>query len=139
MLDKELNRQTMGERIDLLRKKQGLTKTDLARKVGVTDDAVRKWINGERIPRREHLMVLSKLFEKPVDYILFGALGPLVAEEKQPAYDRCDGYEKDEILGKILNKLIALDKSDLILLLNLLERLSLKKKTSEKQIKEEEV
>ena len=72
----------MGRRVDLLREKCELTKTELARKVGVTDDAVRKWINGERIPRREHLMVLSELFEKPVDYILFGVLGPLVAERK---------------------------------------------------------
>ena len=130
MLDKEigLDRKAIGKRIDLLRKKRGLTKTELAKKIGVHLDTVYKWIDGKRMPKGRHLMSLSTLLKGPIDYILFGTKDPYVIEikETEPTYSQ--DTSKDNIFSEILNRLAYLDKSDLILLLDLLKLLELKKR-----------
>lgn len=64
------------------RKKAGLSQTELAQKVGVTNKAVSKWENGAAKPTTTVLRKLAVLFEIPLDELL------QFREEKCKA-DRC--------------------------------------------------
>lgn len=61
---------SLGERIAGLRKKYNLSQTELAKRLGVTFQAISKWETGVAYPDIEHLPLLSKIFNVSVDYIL---------------------------------------------------------------------
>lgn len=62
----------IGERIEKLRKKIGMTQQSLAGKLGVTDKAVSKWENGAGYPDITVLPKIASLFGVTVDYLMFG-------------------------------------------------------------------
>jgi transcriptional regulator with XRE-family HTH domain len=68
----------LGEKLQLLRKKQGLSQEALAEKLTVSRQAISKWELGESVPDTENLVRLSKLFRVSADYLL------------------CDEYESDD-------------------------------------------
>lgn len=55
-----------------LRKRQGWTQTELADKLGVTNQAVSKWENGDSFPDTGLLVPISELFGVSVDELLKG-------------------------------------------------------------------
>lgn len=61
---------TMGERIKELRKKSGMTQTDLAKKLGVTKGTISTWETGNRTPSFDALDTMGELFEASMDYIM---------------------------------------------------------------------
>ena len=52
-----------GEKIAILRKKKGMTQEELAKKMGVSSQAVSKWENGNAIPEVALLVLLKKIPE----------------------------------------------------------------------------
>ena len=58
--------------LNTLRKEQGLTQTELADKLGVTNQAVSKWETGESYPETAMLITLSEIFNISVDDLLKG-------------------------------------------------------------------
>lgn len=58
------------EKLISLRKKQGLTQQELARKLEVSRQAVSKWEVGLAVPNTDNLKILSDLYNVPVDYLL---------------------------------------------------------------------
>lgn len=60
----------MKEQITFLRKQKGLTQDELAKYLGVTNQAVSKWENGQCCPDIQLLPELAKLFEVSVDELL---------------------------------------------------------------------
>ena len=62
----------MEERINLLRKKMGLSQEELANKIGVSRQAVSKWESGQSMPDLDKIIALSDLFGVSTDYILKG-------------------------------------------------------------------
>lgn len=62
---------TIGKRIAQLREKKKLTQTQLAELLEVGASTVRMWETGERIPRDEMKVKLSKLLGRSVKYIFF--------------------------------------------------------------------
>lgn len=46
---------------------QGISQSDLARRIGVTADAVSKWENGTRLPSREHAEKLAEMFAESAE------------------------------------------------------------------------
>ncbi len=62
---------TIGKRIAQLREKKKLTQTQLAELLEVGPSTVRMWETGERIPRDEMKVKLSKLLGRSVKYIFF--------------------------------------------------------------------
>lgn len=62
----------MKERINLLRKKMGLSQEELANKIGVSRQAVSKWESGQSMPDLDKIIALSDLFGVSTDYILKG-------------------------------------------------------------------
>jgi len=57
-------------RIKQLRKKKGITQSDFARMLGVSQPTVSDWETGHKYPATNKLTQLSKIFEAPVSYIL---------------------------------------------------------------------
>ncbi|MGM0695134.1 MAG: helix-turn-helix domain-containing protein [Pseudomonadota bacterium] len=66
-----MNDEALRERITRLRLEAGLTKRDLARRVGVSDVAVLYWESGEvRVIGHGHLLRLAQAFEITVSELL---------------------------------------------------------------------
>ena len=61
---------SMGTRIKELRKKSGMTQTDLAKKLGVTKGTISTWETGSRTPSFDALDQMSEMFEATFDYLM---------------------------------------------------------------------
>lgn len=57
-------------RIKQFREAEGMTKTDLARRMGVTRQAVSSWERGVSYPTAANLLQMAELFSCSVDQLL---------------------------------------------------------------------
>lgn len=64
------NKIHFGKRISVLRRKAGLSQTDLAEKLGVTSQAVSKWECGNAVPDIDILLELSHLYKVTINEML---------------------------------------------------------------------
>ena len=83
--------ETLNERIKQLRKERGLTQSQLADLLCVTDKAVSKWEVGESNPDISLLSRLSEIFGVTIDYLLTGKVQETISlddmdEEKRATY-----------------------------------------------------
>lgn len=62
----------IGERIIKLRKEKGLTQSQLAEKLNISNKAVSKWESGKGDPSIEMLFLLSDCFNCSIDYLIRG-------------------------------------------------------------------
>ena len=62
----------LGARIAALRRKQGLSQTQLAQTLGVSPSAIGMYEQGRREPSAALLVALSRQFEVSTDYLLTG-------------------------------------------------------------------
>ena len=67
-----MNIEKVGEQIAVLRKAKGLTQSELGERIGVSFQAVSKWVRGETLPDVTLLPDLAKILETTVDFILLG-------------------------------------------------------------------
>lgn len=92
-----------GEFLYLLRKEKGLTQSELADKLGITNKAVSKWETGEAFPETAQLVPLSNIFSITVDELLKG--------EKNNTYILAEVKEEEninEVKLKPMNKAEAI-------------------------------
>lgn len=66
-----LNNLTAGEKIQLLRKKKGLTQTELARLVSVSPAAISMYESNTRVPTDPVKVKLADVLGRTVGYIFF--------------------------------------------------------------------
>ena len=69
----------LGERICLLRRRQGWSQAELARRLSISPSSVGMYEQGRREPSLEGAVELSRAFGVSVDYLLTGK--PLIAED----------------------------------------------------------
>ena len=69
-----MDQEKIGKFIKKLRKDNNLTQDELAKKLGVTYQAVSKWENGKSIPDIAILKTISELFEVNIDELLEGTV-----------------------------------------------------------------
>ena len=74
-----------------LRKRKGWTQTELADKLGVTNQAVSKWENGDSFPDTGLLVPISELFGVSVDELLKGKYGDCAADSRRKIVSVFDG------------------------------------------------
>ena len=67
-----MDAKTVGKTIATLRKKHGLTQSELAEKLSVSDKAVSKWENGQGYPDITVFPLLSSIFGVSVDSLMLG-------------------------------------------------------------------
>lgn len=60
------------ERLYEVRKKAGMTQSDLAEKLDVSRQAVSRWEMGTAKPEFENLIAISNIFDVSIDYLLKG-------------------------------------------------------------------
>lgn len=72
-----------------LRKEKGMTQTELAGKLGVTNKAVSKWETGEAMPETGLLMPLSEIFGVSIDELLSGKRERTRGERDGNVYTAC--------------------------------------------------
>ena len=73
----------IADRIQHLRKVEGLSQEELADAVGVSRQAVSKWESEQSLPDIDKVVILSDLFGVTTDYILKGIEPPGKAEAKK--------------------------------------------------------
>lgn len=76
----------IADRIQYLRKTNGLSQEELADKVGVSRQAVSKWESEQSVPDMEKIITMSNLFDVTTDYILKGIEPPKEQEEQVDAH-----------------------------------------------------
>ncbi|MGL5330243.1 MAG: helix-turn-helix domain-containing protein [Peptostreptococcaceae bacterium] len=59
-----------GEKLLVLRKKEGLSQEALAEKLNTSRQAVSKWENGQGFPETEKILIISNIFDVSIDYLL---------------------------------------------------------------------
>ncbi|MBP3496046.1 MAG: helix-turn-helix transcriptional regulator [Clostridia bacterium] len=60
----------IADKIKILRERQGMTQTELAKKLGITRSGVNAWEMGISIPSTQYIVELSLLFNVSCDYLL---------------------------------------------------------------------
>ena len=125
-----MNAADFGKIISKLRKKQGMTQSELAKLLNVTDRAVSKWENGGGFPEITQLPTLSKIFGVSTDYLLkanssgIAVAGNIIVDiiniiDKYPKKTMQSNVLKAEnaVGGCVCNTIIDLSKIDSNILL----------------------
>lgn len=60
----------IADKIKLLREKQGITQSELAKRLGITRSGVNAWEMGITVPSTQYIVELSLLFKVSTDYLL---------------------------------------------------------------------
>ena len=60
----------IADKIKALRKKRGITQSELANKLGITRAGVNAWEMGLSVPSTQCVVLLAKFFEVSTDYLL---------------------------------------------------------------------
>lgn len=60
----------LSSKIKMLREKQKLTQSDLARKLGLTRSSINAWEMGLSVPSTNYIVELARLFDVSSDYLL---------------------------------------------------------------------
>lgn len=60
------------ERFDFLIKQSGMTQREVAESIGITQSAVNHYKSGRSEPKSMELYKISKLFGKPIEWLLMG-------------------------------------------------------------------
>lgn len=62
--------ETIGSRITRLREQNGMSQSDLARRMNISRASVQSWECGANYPSTENLILLAKIFHVSTDYLL---------------------------------------------------------------------
>lgn len=60
----------IADRIKQLREQNGMTQSELAKKLGITRSSVNAWEMGISVPSTQYIIELSQLFKVTTDYLL---------------------------------------------------------------------
>lgn len=99
-----MNIQKVGEQIAYLRKRKGLTQSELGEHIGVTFQAVSKWERGEALPDTAILVELANALDTTTDFILRGGEKKMEYKGRITVADMREGilclYKMGELLGR---------------------------------------
>lgn len=86
-LQKEQNFMCLGENIAALRKNKGFTQEELAKRLGVSPQAVSKWENGTACPDIALLPEIADIFSVTVDDLMRAPAERLISNENKQGKD----------------------------------------------------
>ncbi len=70
-----INQVKIGQRLNKLRKKSGISVEKLAEELMISENAIYKWHRGDSIPDIQNLTQLSIIYEVSIDYLIKGERG----------------------------------------------------------------
>lgn len=68
----EKKKQSLGERLLMLRNESGLTQGELAERLAISRQSISKWEQNKALPDIEKLVILSDLYQVSLDYLIRG-------------------------------------------------------------------
>jgi putative transcriptional regulator len=66
-----LDRQYIASKLVELRKKSGLTQKEVSERIGVSESSYSQYETGDKLPRDDVKVAISKLFNRSVQFIFF--------------------------------------------------------------------
>lgn len=75
---------TFGEKLQILRRKHGLSQEQLAEQLDVSRQALSKWENGASMPETDKIILLSDIFHVSTDFLLKDSLDTHAPAEQAP-------------------------------------------------------
>jgi len=69
---KERHKHSIAKRISQLRAKHKYTQRTLGALVGVSHNTIKKWCDGDLVPKRQNIKKLAKVFEVSPAFLMFG-------------------------------------------------------------------
>ena len=61
----------IGKKIEALRKENHMSQQQLSENIHISRQAISKWENGAVVPDTDNVVLLSKYFQVPIEYLLF--------------------------------------------------------------------
>lgn len=103
---------TLGQRIQELRKQNGMSQEGLGERLGVSRQAVSKWEGDNGIPELDTLIAMSRIFGITVGQLLgVEDAAPPEEEDKSPREEKSDEERLEAILSKYAKEMAA-EKKD---------------------------
>lgn len=93
----ELTHKRIGDVIERLRNKEGITKKELAERTGIDPGNLNRIISGKQGATFERLSVLSAYFDVPVWQMIKEAEGPTGDQRKAVLHDLIDALQDDQV------------------------------------------
>lgn len=90
------NGEILGNRLQELRKKSGLSQEAFAEKLGVSRQAVSKWECGASLPDTDNLITISNLYGVSLDELVGKKELSKTEEESIPAEEACNDNEPED-------------------------------------------
>ncbi|GAB6434004.1 MULTISPECIES: helix-turn-helix domain-containing protein [Bacillus] len=87
---------SLGEQLKKLRESKGFSQEDVAKKIGVTRQAVYKWENGKSYPDIDNLILLSEMYNVTLDELIKGNQN---IKEKIHINEEDEDFEKENEFG----------------------------------------
>lgn len=101
----------IGTVIKTFRKRSGYYQEDLARKLGLTKQAICNWENGRTEPNLEMLYKLSKIFGVTVDELINGEYGEQLKTRNNQEYVFLSEFRNaDETTRQMVMRILAYNK-----------------------------
>ncbi|PEI88914.1 transcriptional regulator [Bacillus pseudomycoides] len=88
----------LGPQLKKFRESKNFSQEDVARKVGVTRQAVYKWESNKSYPDIDNLILLSKLYEVTIDELIKGS-GDVREELDKKDKDECEDDDDENDFG----------------------------------------
>ncbi len=100
-----MDAKSIGNLISTLRKKQGLTQSELALKLNISDKTVSRWENGLGYPEVTQFPVLASIFSVTVDYLMTGERKGITIAGNilTDIVKRIDSYPEKGMLANIID------------------------------------
>ncbi|CDN39351.1 helix-turn-helix domain-containing protein [Bacillus thuringiensis] len=86
----------LGTQLKKFRELKSFSQEDVARKVGVTRQAVYKWESNKSYPDIDNLILLSELYEVTIDELIKGSAN---AREELEKKDKCEDDDEENDFG----------------------------------------
>ena len=67
---RNINLEATGKRMEELLKASGISAIDLAKRLGVSNQAVYKWLKGKSLPTLDNMYQISQICKVPIDDII---------------------------------------------------------------------
>ena len=96
---------TLGQRIQELRKRAGLTQEQLAEQLGVTRQAVSKWESDNGVPELDALIALSRYFKLTLGELL-GVEEPRREESRREEPSRDTAADTERRVEEVLRRYV---------------------------------
>lgn len=85
-------------RLQMLRKRKGLTTRKLGEKLGVSNGIISRWCTGSAYPSRKHVIKICKFFKVEAAWFIYGIDDRPVENDLSFVYSFLDGGNKDRVL-----------------------------------------